>query len=248
MLCATRSSAFRFDLAVSMSGFAFSPAAQASVAIANSDKRFPVRRIYCVGRNYAEHVREMGNDPEKSVPFFFGKPADALVESGASIPYPVGTSNLHHEIELVVAIGEGGVEISQENALGHVWGYAVGIDLTRRDVQAAAKAAGRPWDMAKGFDNSAPIAAISPVADCGHLSKGRIWLAVDGEIRQESDIALMIWSVPEIISALSAQISLRPGDLIMTGTPQGVGPILRGQSITGGIDRLLNINVNITAP
>ena len=220
--------------------YVFEPPQRASVAVAGSDQFFPVRRIYCVGRNYAGHVREMGNDPEKSVPFFFGKPADAVVENGSSIPYPPGTSNLHHEIELVVAIGKGCTNISVDQALDHVWGYGVGIDLTRRDVQAAAKASGRPWDMAKGFDQSAPMAPISAVGDCGHLANGRIWLAVDGEFRQDSDINQMIWSVPEIISALSAQISLQPGDLIMTGTPQGVGPILPGQSITGGIDGLFH--------
>ena len=227
--------------------YVFEPSPRPSIAIAGSNHRFPVRRIYCVGRNYAEHVREMGNDPEKSLPFFFGKPADAVVESGASIPYPASTSNFHHEIELVVAIGKGGSNVAVAHALDHVWGYGVGIDLTRRDLQTTAKASGRPWDMAKGFDLSAPIAPLSAVSDCGHLAKGRIWLAIDGEIRQEADISQMIWSVPEIISALSTQISLRPGDIIMTGTPQGVGPILPAQSITGGIDGLIGININITA-
>ncbi len=227
--------------------YVFEPPQRASVAVAGSSQWFPVRRIYCVGRNYAEHVREMGNDPDKSVPFFFGKPADAVAESGASIPYPASTGNFHHGIERVVAIGKGGSNVAVDKALDHVWGYGVGIDLTQRDLQAAAKSAGRPWDMAKGFDQSAPIGPLSAVADCGHLAKGRIWLAVDGEIRQDADINQMIWSVPEIISALSAQISLRPGDLIMTGTPQGVGAILPGQAIAGGIDGLLSINVQITA-
>ncbi len=227
--------------------FVFVPPRRPSIAVAGRESRFPVRRIYCVGRNYVEHVREMGNDPAKSMPFFFGKPADALVETGASIPYPAGTSSLHHEIELVVAIGTGGANIAVENTLEHVWGYAAGIDLTRRDVQAAAKAAGRPWDMAKGFDRSAPIAPISPVSSCGHLASGRIWLAVDGVTRQEADLAAMILSVPEIIGALSREIALQPGDLIMTGTPAGVGPVLPGQKICGGVGGLAEILLDITA-
>lgn len=231
-----------------MSDYAFNPPPQPSVAITNSGKRFPVRRIYCVGRNYAEHVREMGNDPVKSKPFFFGKPADALVESGASIRYPAGTSDFQHEIELVVAIGSAGANIAVTDALDRVWGYAVGIDLTRRDVQAQAKSAGRPWDMAKGFDRSAPVAPISPVAICGHVGKGRIWLAVDDVVKQDSDVGLMIWGVPEIISAISHEIMLQPGDLIMTGTPHGVGPLSAGQSIRGGVANLTEISLHITAP
>ncbi len=230
-----------------MSAFLFAPAEQTSVAIVGDRRRFPVRRIYCVGRNYAEHVREMGHDPKKSQPFFFGKPADALVETNGSIAYPTMTGDLHHEIELVVAIDKDGAGITSERALNHVCGYSVGIDLTRRDLQAVAKAAGRPWDIAKGFDRSAPIGPLSLAVNVGHIKSGRIWLSVDGDKRQDSDISEMIWSVPEIISALSQQIFLRAGDLIMTGTPQGVGPVLPGETIHGGIDSLAEICVQITA-
>ncbi len=229
-----------------MAKFVFDLGELPSVAVAGSNKRFPVRRIYCVGRNYAEHIREMGGDAARSTPFFFGKPADSLVEDGATIPYPPKTENLHHEVELVIAIAKAGNDISVDDALSHVWGYAVGIDLTRRDRQAEAKENGRPWDMAKGFDRSAPVSAISQVSRIGHLASGRIQLAVDGQIKQDSDLDQMIWSVPEIISALSFDIGLRPGDLIFTGTPQGVGPVLRGQTITGSIAGLLSITVGIT--
>ena len=204
--------------------------AQPSVAIAGQDSRWPVRRVLCVGRNYAAHAREMGKDPDREAPFFFSKPADAVVESGVTLPYPPQTQNLHYEGELVVAIGQEGTHVSEADALSHVWGYAVGNDLTRRDLQAEAKQMGRPWDMAKGFDRSAVIGPIHPSQAVGHLSHGAIRTFVDGEVRQEADLADMIWSVPEIVSILSCTITLQPGDLIMTGTPAGVGPLTPGRT------------------
>lgn len=207
-----------------------------TVAIAGSDARFPVRRIFCVGKNYADHAREMGGDPEREPPFFFSKPADAMVSGFAEIPYPARTSNLHHEIELVVAIGKAGVDIAVEDALEHVFGYAVGNDLTRRDLQADAKAAGRPWDMAKGFDLSAVVSPIRKTDDVGHLEHASIWLSVNGAVRQQGDIDAMIWPIANIIAELSTYVTMAPGDLIFTGTPAGVGPIERGDLVEGGID------------
>lgn len=220
-----------------MIDFAFPPPPTPSAAIAGSDQRFPVHRIYCVGRNYAEHVREMGGDAQREAPVFFTKPADAVVANDAAIPYPPRTANLHHEIELVIAIGRGGRDIRQDRALEHVFGYAVGNDLTRRDLQAASKKAGHPWDTSKGFDYSAPLSAIRP-ASRGHLSRGRIWLTVNGQPRQESDLAEMIWTVPEILAELSTLFELAPGDLVFTGTPAGVGALKPGDRIEGGIDGL----------
>jgi fumarylpyruvate hydrolase len=218
---------------------------QASVAIISTDVRFPVHRIYCVGSNYAAHTREMGMDPERVPPCFFSKPADAVVPNGARIPYPPRTTNLHHEIELVVAIGKGGREIPLPAALDHVFGYAVGCDLTRRDLQASAKANGMPWDVSKGFDASAPITAIKPVTAAGHLSSGRIWLEVNGHSRQDANLTGMTWSVAEIIVELSTYFELQPGDLILTGTPAGVGALRRGDSIVGGIDGLDTLRITI---
>jgi len=207
-----------------------------SVAVAGSESGFPVRRIFCVGRNYAEHVRELGGDPSREPPIFFTKPADAVVASGTAVPYPPRTRNLHHEIELVVAIGRAGAGIAVGDALAHVFGYAVGNDLTRRDLQAQAKKDGAPWDMSKGFDASAPISPIRAAGETGHVAEGRIWLAVNGELRQESDLREMIWSVPEIIAELSTYCRLAPGDLIFTGTPSGIGPLLPGDAVSGGVD------------
>jgi fumarylpyruvate hydrolase len=187
----------------------------------------------------------MGSDPKRDPPIFFSKPADAVVANGSRVSYPPRTSNLHHEIELVVAIGHGGRDISLERALDHVFGYAVGNDLTRRDLQAAAKNHGAPWDVAKGFDQSAPIAAIRRVAEIGHLAAGKIWLEVNGESRQRSDLSEMIWSVSEIVSELSAYFELHPGDLIFTGTPAGVGAVVRGDSMVGGIDGLETLRTTI---
>ena len=225
--------------------FVIPPSPQPSVEIAGSDERFPVHRIYCVGRNYAKHAREMGMDPDREPPFFFSKPADAVVANGTPVPYPPRTSNLHHELELVVAIGTGGSDIPLDRALAHVYGYAVGLDLTRRDQQFAARDQGRPWDVAKGFDHSAPVSAIRPAAEMGHLEQGAIWLEVNGETRQRANLSEMIWSVPEIVAELSTYFELRPGDLIFTGTPEGVGPVTRGDSLVGGIDGLETLRITI---
>jgi fumarylpyruvate hydrolase len=225
--------------------FVVDPPSQPSVAVAGSDARFPVRRIFCVGRNYADHVREMGNDPKSEPPIFFSKPADAVTEDGAAIAYATLTANLHHEVELVVAIGKGGAEIAAASALDHVWGYAVGVDLTRRDLQAAAKKGGEPWDAAKGFDDSAPVGALTPASQTGNLTTGAIKLSVNGETKQSADLAEMIWSVPEIIAALSRAWALKPGDLIFTGTPSGVGPLQRGDAVACEIAGLAPLRFTI---
>ncbi|MDH6234598.1 fumarylpyruvate hydrolase [Mesorhizobium soli] len=226
--------------------FVVPPPTQPSLPVAGTTARFPVRRIWCVGRNYAEHAREFGHDPDREPPFFFSKPADALLTDGQGLPYPPQTGNLHFEAELVVALGTGGHNISQEAALGHIWGYAAGNDFTRRDLQAVAKELGRPWDLAKGFDFSAACGALSPAAAVGHLARGRIALSVDGVQRQEADLSDMIWSVDEIISALSASVTLKPGDLIYTGTPAGVGAVERGQTVRVDIDGLSSLVTPIT--
>lgn len=225
--------------------FVISPSPQPSVEVAGTDERFPVHRVYCVGRNYAKHAREMGMDPDREPPFFFSKPADAVVANGTSVPYPSRTSNLHHEIELVVAIGTGGRDIPLDSALAHVYGYAVGLDLTRRDLQFAARDQGRPWDVSKGFDHSAPVSAIRPAAAMGHPEQGAIWLEVNGETRQRANLSEMIWSVPEIVAELSTYYELHPGDLIFTGTPEGVGAVERGDSLVGGVDGLETLRITI---
>jgi fumarylpyruvate hydrolase len=219
--------------------------AQPTIAVANNEDRFPVRRIYCVGRNYGAHAREMGHDPDREAPFWFAKPADAIVPSGSVIDYPPRTENLHHEIELVVAIGKAGTDVAVGDALEHVCGYAVGIDLTRRDLQKEAKSLGRPWVTAKGFDQSAPVSALHTVADIGHPTSGRIWLSVNDEIRQQGDLNELIWSVAEAIAELSTLFALSPGDLIFTGTPAGVGPVVAGDQITGGIEGIDEIKITI---
>jgi fumarylpyruvate hydrolase len=208
---------------------------------------FPVHRIYCVGRNYAAHTREMGFDPNREEPFFFLKPADALVASGKAIAYPPMTQDFQHEIELVVAIGEQGRDIAAEQAHRHVFGYAVGLDMTRRDLQMNARKQGRPWDMGKGFDESAPCAALVPALRCGHLEHGAIWLKVNGEVRQRSDISHLIWSVAEVIQHLSRYVTLLPGDLIFTGTPEGVGPVKPGDVMEGHIDGLEDLRTSVRA-
>jgi len=217
--------------------YVLQPPQQPSVAVSGSQNRFPVRRIYCVGRNYAAHVREMGND-EREPPFFFTKPGNAIIASGSTIPYPPGTEDLHFEAELVVAIGVAAVDVCVDNALEHVWGYGVGNDLTRRDIQAAEKKMSRPWDMAKGFDNSAPCGMLHPVSEVGHPNKGSIRLERDGVVQQDADLAEMIWSVPEVVSYLSGLVALAPGDLIYTGTPAGVGPVKRGETMIVEIEGL----------
>lgn len=217
--------------------------------IAGSDDLFPVRRIYCVGRNYGAHAREMGADPDRDPPFFFMKPADALqvVPAGATAehPYPPQTENYHFEVELVAALGQGGSDIPQAEAAGHIYGYAIGLDMTRRDLQDEAKRLSRPWDTAKGADFSAPIGPLHPVAAIGHPVRGAIALAVDGATRQSGDLAEMIWSVPEQIALLSRLFTLQPGDLIFTGTPSGVGPVRRGQTMKAAIEGLGEIVLRV---
>lgn len=207
-----------------------------AVPVAGQDALFPVHRIYCVGKNYAAHAREMGTDPSREPPFFFSKPADAIVPDGARVAFPPRTTNFHHEIELVVAIGAEGREVARADALAMVFGYAVGNDFTRRDLQARARDKGQPWDVAKGFDESAAIGAIRTVREIGHPERGRIWLSVNGAIRQDADISDLTWTVPEIIAELSTLFTLKPGDLVYTGTPAGVGPLQRGDRIEGGVD------------
>jgi fumarylpyruvate hydrolase len=216
-----------------------------SLPVAGSRDRFPVRRIYCIGRNYRAHAIEMGHDPDREPPFFFMKPGDAIVESGTRMPFPLATKDLHHEIELVAAIGTGGVHIPKERALEHVWGYGVGLDLTRRDLQGAAKDLRRPWDMGKGFDQSAPLSALRPAAEIGHPETGAIWLKINGEVRQQSDLRYHIWTLPETIAILSGLVALAPGDLIFMGTPEGVGPVKPGDRLEGHVDRVGDLAVTI---
>ena len=207
-----------------------------SIAVEGAEARFPVGRIYCVGRNYADHAREMGHDPDREPPFFFMKAANSIVASGSTIGYPVGTKDVHHEIEMVVAIGAGGRDIPVDRALDHVWGYGVGLDMTRRDIQGEAKKMGRPWEMGKSFDDSAPVSALRPASQVGHPAKGAIWLKVNGQTKQQGDLAMQIWSVPEQINYLSTLITLQPGDLIFSGTPAGVGPVRAGDRLEGHVD------------
>ena len=228
-----------------MTAYVLTPPPVASVAVVGTEARFPIRRILCVGRNYEAHAREMGKDPTRDKPFFFMKPADAVVDTGSNLPYPPETKNLHYEIELVVAIGTGGADISEEDALNHVWGYGVGSDLTRRDLPNAATDAGRPWEWGKAFDKSAPIAPLHPASAVGHPAKGRIWLSVNGTVKQDQDIADLIWSVPEIIAIASRSMRLEAGDIIMTGTPSGVGPIVAGDKVVGGVDGLGEISITM---
>jgi fumarylpyruvate hydrolase len=216
----------------------------ATVAVAGGGS-FPVHRIYCVGRNYAEHAREMGHDPDREPPFFFMKPADAVVASFSTIRYPPKTRDYQHEIELVVALAKGGRDVPVEKALDLVFGYAVGLDMTRRDVQGEAKKLGRPWDMGKGFDQSAPCAPISPVAQVGHIRQGAIWLKVNGKPRQESNISQLIWSVAETISYLSGFVTLAAGDLIYSGTPAGVAAVVKGDRLHGHVDGLEELLITI---
>ena len=217
-----------------MADYVIPPPAQVSVPVAGGGS-FPVRRVFCVGRNYAEHAREMGHDPDRELPFFFTKPADSLVIGGADMPYPPMTSDLHHEMEQVVAIGTGGADIAEADAMKHVWGYTVGLDMTRRDLQGEAKKLGRPWDMGKGFDHSAPIGTMVPAAGV-NPGKGKIELKVNGEVRQSSDLDKLIWSVPEVIAYLSKLVRLEPGDLIFTGTPEGVAAVKRGDILEGFVE------------
>jgi fumarylpyruvate hydrolase len=215
-----------------------------TLPVVGSADRFPVRRIYCIGRNYAAHAREMGAD-ERDPPFFFLKPADAIVQNGATVPYPPATEDFHYEGELVAAIGKGGADIPVEKANDHIFGYGVGIDLTRRDLQMEARKMGRPWDMGKGFDASAPCSEIVPASKIGHPTKGEISLKVNGEVRQKSDIDNMIWNIPESISYLSGLMRLEPGDLIFTGTPEGVGAVVKGDDILVHVDGVCDLHIRI---
>jgi fumarylpyruvate hydrolase len=215
-----------------------------SVPIVGIEQRFPVRRVYCVGRNYLEHIRELGND-EREPPFFFAKHRDAVVPNGSSIRYPSLTKDFQHELELVVALKSGGEHIAVSDALTHVYGYAVGLDMTRRDLQTASRQKQQPWEIGKSFDQAAPCSAITPVERVGHLAKGRIWLSVNGKVRQDSNLDLMIWKVPDIISALSRQIGLAAGDLIYTGTPAGVAAVVKGDRMVGSITGLEELTITV---
>lgn len=214
-----------------------------SLPVTGRDEVIPIRRIYCVGRNYAAHIVEMGSDPDREPPFFFAKPADAIVAGGGKIPYPPLTEDLQHEMELVVVLGSGGRDIPVEQALDHVFGYAAGLDMTRRDLQAEAKKTGRPWDMGKGFDYSAPCSPVRPAREIGHPAEGAIWLKVNGATRQSGDLNQQIWKVEEAIAYLSRFVALAAGDLIFTGTPAGVGRVVRGDRLEGHIDRVGDISV-----
>lgn len=224
--------------------YVFPPAPQVSVPIAGTDALFPVRRVYCVGQNYADHAAEMGADGRQP-PFFFSKPADALLPGGGDVRYPPATSNLQHEVELVVALASGGAAASLSQALEWVYGYAVGLDLTRRDLQLAAKGKGHPWDMAKGFDQSAPIGAIQPLASVGHPAQGAIWLKVNGQLRQNGDLEQMSWKVAEVIANLSTYVALAPGDLIFTGTPAGVSKVQQGDVLEAGVAGVGELSVRL---
>ena len=224
--------------------YAIEFAGPVSLPVVESQAVFPVGRIYCVGRNYAEHAREMGHDPDREPPFFFMKPADAIVMNGARIAYPSMTKDLHHEIEMIVAIGKGGKDIPVEQALSHVFGYGVGLDMTRRDVQGEAKKMGRPWEMGKAFDESAPCTALKPVSMVGHPAKGAITLKVNGGLKQSGDLSEMIWNVPETIAYLSKMITLRAGDIIMSGTPSGVGPVQKGDRLEGHVAGVGDLSVS----
>ncbi len=227
--------------------YVFPPAVQVVLPVAGGDAVFPVRRVYCVGQNYAAHSVEMGVDAREE-PFFFSKPADALVPGGGDIVYPPMTSNLQHEVELVVALGKGGANIAVEQALSCVYAYAIGFDLTRRDLQARAKEKKQPWEMGKGLDQGGPIGALVPVGEGAHPAGGAIWLKVNGELRQSGDLAQMIWSVAEIIAKLSSYVRLAAGDLIFTGTPSGVSTIVVGDVLEGGIDGFGELKIRLVAP
>ena len=224
--------------------YVIAPPHQPSIAVAGTSKRFPARRIWCVGRNYIEHIREMGQD-ERAPPFFFAKPADALVPDGSTVPYPPLTKDLHFEIELVVALKGGGRNLAPERALDLIYGYGVGIDLTRRDLQIASRDIKRPWEVGKAFDHSAPCGPIKPASEIGHPAKGRITLKVNGKLRQDGDLNQMIWNVPEIISKLSEMVELAPGDIIMTGTPSGVAATVAGDKIECEVEGVGKLNVTI---
>jgi fumarylpyruvate hydrolase len=228
-----------------MSNFVFPPAEIPSAAVRGSSARYAVSRIFCVGRNYADHAREMGADPTREPPFYFTKPASALTPSGSTVPYPTATQNYHYEMELVLALGAPVFRVTPEAAVAAIWGYAAGLDMTRRDLQAAAKAGGKPWDTAKGFDQSAILGEIVRRSEIGELGRGAITLAVNGVEKQRGDLADMIWNAAEIVSNLSHLYHLHPGDLIYTGTPAGVGAVVAGDVITGHIEGLGDIALTV---
>ncbi len=225
--------------------YVFAPPPRPSLSVRGSAKRYPIHRIYCVGRNYAAHAIEMGHDPDREPPFFFQKNPDTVVGDGETIAYPDKTSDVHHEIELVVALGGGGKDVPVERALDLVYGYAVGLDLTRRDLQGEAKKMGRPWEVGKAFDNAAPCSEVVPAAAIGHPERGAIWLEIDGARRQDGNLDQMIWKVPEIVSYLSGLFTLAPGDLIYSGTPAGVGPVARGDRLHGVVEGVGEIAIEI---
>jgi fumarylpyruvate hydrolase len=227
---------------LAMTGYVVQPAAVATLPVQGSDKLFPIHRIYCVGRNYAEHAIEMGHDPSKEPPFFFQKNPDNIVTDG-KFPYPSATSDVHHEIEMVVALSKGGTDIPVEAALDHVFGYGVGLDMTRRDLQGEAKKLGRPWEVGKAFEASAPCGPLVPASEIGHPTSGAVTLKVNAEIRQQGDLNQLIWKVPEMISYLSGLFTLQPGDIIMTGTPAGVGAVVRGDVLEGFVEGIGKIEV-----
>ncbi|MDB5799370.1 MAG: fumarylacetoacetate hydrolase [Rhodocyclales bacterium] len=229
---------------MSVQDFVVTPPAATSLPVSGTDARFPVRRIYCVGRNYLDHIRELGND-EKQPPIFFAKPTDAIVQDGATIAYAAVTENFHYEVELAVAIGTTGHNIAESDALSHVYGYAVALDMTRRDLQKALSGKGSPWDVAKGFDESCPCGTIFPASSVGHIHDGSIKLTVNSEVKQQATLDLMIWNVPQIIAELSRLFVLQPGDLVLTGTPAGVGPVVPGDVMVGSIDKLGTITIRV---
>jgi fumarylpyruvate hydrolase len=225
--------------------YVIAPPPVIALPIRDSADLFPVHRIFCVGRNYAEHAREMGHDPDREPPFFFTKPPGAVIAGGGVFPYPTQSQNVHHELELVVALREGGSEIALERALDHVFGYAVGLDMTRRDRQEEARKMGRPWDTAKAFDHSAPCSAVVPASAIGHPAEGRVRLELNGQLRQDGDLAQMVWKTPEVIACLSGLFTLAPGDLIFTGTPAGVSAVQRGDRLDGRIEGVGELRVEV---
>ena len=231
-----------------MSNYVFTPAPQAAVPVRGGNQQYAVTRIFCVGRNYAAHAREMGFDPDREPPFYFNKTPADLVMSGSTIPYPLGTQNFHYEMELVIAIGKPAFRVAPEQAQECVWGYACGLDMTRRDLQIKSREMGRPWDFGKDFENAAVMSPLVPASEIGHLSSGNIQLLVNGQIKQNADLKDLIWSVPEIVANLSEYYHLQPGDLIYTGTPEGVGAVKPGDRITGKIDGVGEIELTIGQP
>lgn len=229
---------------ISATSFVIPQWTQPQIPVTGTAQAFPVRRIWCVGRNYLDHIRELGND-ERQPPFFFAKHADMIAPEGASIPYPSLTRDLQHEVEFIVALKSGGANIDPKNALDHVYGYGVGVDLTRRDLQMASRKKEQPWEIGKSFDQSAPLSSLRAASEIGHPSKARIWLQVNGETKQDGDIELMIWNTGDIISKLSQQVSVGAGDIIMTGTPAGVGPLVSGDKVSCGIDGIGTLSFSI---